>query len=302
MQVLSPLKNRILISLLWLFLTTSMAFWWLYIGIQQARQVDRLQKQAGGERIHSRSFIRYKRMFATEGVFFILLLFGGGITLIWLSYLDKKKSNILKDFFLTVSHEMKTPLASHRLQAESLEEYLTDAEGKQILQRLLEDSARLELQMDKALYLASINRSENLFLEAIDFNQLIGHISYSQSGIILSGKKDVILYGDRRALESILKNLIENAKIHGKADQVFIEILTTKKNMAIIKVEDNGQGFTGTVHLLGKAFFRHSSTSGSGIGLFLVKTLIEKMSGTSKFILQEGKLIVEFTLPLAQPS
>ncbi|MEM7181630.1 MAG: HAMP domain-containing sensor histidine kinase [Spirochaetota bacterium] len=299
MKLIQALPTRILFSLLWLFFTISLATWWLVIGLQITAEVTRLRTAVKGTN-NGESLDKYQRMFKMEGAFFLVLLAGGGVTLIWLSYRDKKRSLILKDFFLTVSHEMKTPLANIRLQAESLEDYVEGAEGQKMMERLIKESSRLELQMDKALYLASINREENLYLEHIAINSLLQHLTFYDSDIEVTGNTEIWLYADRRAIESIFKNLIENAKIHSKAKRVFIEIYETAKNMAKIRISDNGEGFTGNTNILGKAFLRQSSSSGSGIGLFLVKTLMVKMNGEAKFFNNGKQLEVELMLPLGR--
>ena len=299
MKLLQALPARILFSLLWLFCTISLATWWLVIGLQITAEVTKLRTAVQGTN-NEQALEKYQRMFKMEGAFFLLLLAAGGITLIWLSYRDKKRSLILKDFFLTVSHEMKTPLANIRLQAESLEDYVQEAEGQEIMNRLIKESSRLELQMDKALYLASINRSENLYLENLSIKSLVQHLSFYDSDIEVTGNTQLWLYADRRAIESIFKNLIENAKIHSNAKRVFIEIYETARNMAKIKVTDNGEGFTGDPKVLGTAFLRQSSSSGSGIGLFLVKTLVTKMNGEANFASNGKQLEVELLIPLGK--
>lgn len=262
----------------------------MIIGLRQAKLVFALQEALGGNiaKESQQRLKRYSLMITTEGGFFLLLLGTGGITLIYLSYRDMQNTRVLKEFFSTVSHEMKTPLASIRLQVESLQEDLFDSEHKELLTRLLENSQRLELQMDKALYLASLNREETLFFEDTNLESLLKHLSYYYPELSFHISDSFFsAYIDKRAIESILKNLIENALLHGKASKIWINI---NKNYGKIEIEikDNGIGFKGNIKNLGKPFMRHGSSSGSGIGLYLVKTLMKKMGGEATFFNAES--------------
>ncbi|MCB1159690.1 MAG: sensor histidine kinase, partial [Leptospiraceae bacterium] len=121
---------RLIAASAWLLLTLSLGFWWMIIGLRQAKLVFALQEALGGNiaKESQQRLKRYSLMITTEGGFFLLLLGTGGITLIYLSYRDMQNTRVLKEFFSTVSHEMKTPLASIRLQVESLQEDLFDSE------------------------------------------------------------------------------------------------------------------------------------------------------------------------------
>ena len=193
---------------------------------------------------------------------------------------------------------MKTPLASLRLQAESLEELLSSNRHKTLVKRLINDSGRLELQMDKALYLASISRSEKLYAEHIQIKEIYSQLGAYFENLEFLGETNYSISGDRRALESIFRNLIENAFNHGDAEKVEINSIL-KDDYALIKLQDNGNGFRGDLHKIGKLFFRHNSRSGSGVGLFLVKTLVSKMKGSVSFSNTSTGFKVEIILPLA---
>jgi signal transduction histidine kinase len=204
---------------------------------------------------------------------------------------------MLKDFFATLTHEMKTPLASLRLQAESLEEDLKNKKTKVILNRLIDDSKRLELQMDKALYLAALTRKEILFLEKVNLSETLHQItSYYPFTQIHTIENSYVLV-DIRAFESAIKNIIENASNHGKASRVVFKIEKVS-SFARITINDNGLGFQGNTNMLGKLFFRHSTQSGSGIGLYLVKNLIFKMNGSVKFQSSASGFEVTVELPI----
>lgn len=288
-------KSRLLLGFLWLILSISLGVWWTVNGLAQANQVAELKSYLGAREESVATLERQIRMIKMEGGFFMLLLIVGGSTLIVLSQKDLERTQMLKDFFATLTHEMKTPLASLRLQAESLEEDLKSKKTKAILTRLIDDSKRLELQMDKALYLAAITRKEILFIETVLLSELLLKVtSYYPFAEVIT-IHDCNVKVDVRAFESVIKNLIENAKNHGKATKIFFKIEKVSHN-AKITVSDNGIGFQGDTKELGKLFYRHNTNSGSGIGLYLVKTLIRKMNGHVYF--KKGNKGFEVTIHL----
>ncbi len=290
--------KRVLFSVSWLLLTISMGIWWLHLGLRQAGLIADLKKTIGGtvavagfDELH-----RQSRMLRLEGGFFILLLIAGGVTLLWLSYKDDERSKVLKDFFATVTHEMKTPIASLRLQAESLEEDVKSVKHRNLLKRLIHDTKRIESQIEKALYLASISRSESLYFEKVNLAKEIEGIEMDGLNVQSSVKKDVFVRCDRRALESIFRNLFENAHNHGSASIVEVTSNVHEGN-ALIVIEDNGKGFSGNYSRLGRAFARHGSSSGSGIGLYLVLNLVGSMHGKVFFKRGRKGFRVEIILP-----
>lgn len=275
-----PQHKRIIFSGLWLVFTLAFGAWWFYLGLKQARMVAELKSSIGGK-IAADSMVeltRFDRMLKWEGVSFLLLLGLGGATLLYLSWKDMQNTHLMNDFFSTVSHELKTPLASLRLQVESLVEDLHDSKHAKLLDRLSRDHLRLESQMEKALYLANITRSNLVYLEKISLDEIIDSLRQDWKEIQYN-HTNLYLKADRKALEGIIKNLIENSINHGKANKVWIR---AAKDLDFIQitVKDNGIGFDGVADKLGKPFIRHSITSGTGLGIYLVKNLLGRMNSS----------------------
>lgn len=283
-RAMLKLNNRIMLAVLWLILSVSLSSWWFILALRQASMIAELRNSLNANTDISslKTLQRQNLMIKGEGLFFIFLLSIGGLTLIIMSYRDSKRNQLMKDFFSTLTHEMKTPLASLRLQAESLEEDLGDSPHSVIVKRLIEDSSRLELQMDRALYLASITRSEILYIEKVNLKEIIIQLFHPSLKISINAPDNIMTLADKRALESIFKNLLENSVNRGLATIMEIEA-KIDSGYAELTFRDNGTGFSGDPSRLGKPFIKHTTKSGSGIGLYLAKKLIAKMSGRVSF-------------------
>ncbi|PJZ70749.1 two-component sensor histidine kinase [Leptospira perolatii] len=299
-MLLSNLR-KILLPVLWLITTVSLGVWWFFLGLKQNRFASEL---AGHLQTNVKAEVlekldRQSRMIKMEGAFFLVLLTVGGVTLVWLTFREDQRNKLIHDFFSTVTHEMKTPLASLRLQAESLLEERLDPAKDRLLVRLLKDSVRIESQMNKAMYLASLMRSEGLYLEETDLSELESSLREDWGELqIRTDWKVKRVRADRRALESVIKNLLENSLQHGSATEVKISSRMIGGNRVEFEFVDNGKGFAGDLQNLGRPFFRHTSTSGTGIGLYIIRQLLEKMNGTfSVGNSPSGGFWAQWTLP-----
>jgi K+-sensing histidine kinase KdpD len=94
---------------------------------------------------------------------------------------------------------------------------------------------------------------------------------------IQSSSDQLFVEADDFALELIIKNMFENTKHHSQSKNVSILFIETNDHIELL-YKDEGK-FTGDVEKLGSLFYKHNSSKGSGIGLYLSKLLMEKMGG-----------------------
>jgi signal transduction histidine kinase len=261
-------KNiRLFLAGAWLLITFSLSGWWMVHGMRLGTgTVDP---------------IRQHRMFFWEGSFLLSFILVGGLFLFYSIYRDQRRNAELQDFFATFTHELKTSLTSLRLQAEILDEDPRNRENEN-LRRLLRDVVRLELQLENALVLAQAERGARLFLEEISLRKTVQALSVHWPQLLVSVEPDARVRADQRALECILRNLFQNAFVHGQATSVSVAPHAAG-SLLTIEVTDNGQGFTGPAGELGASFVRHTTRSGSGIGLYLSRILARRMGGRLSF-------------------
>jgi len=141
--------------------------------------------------------------------------------------------------------------------------------------------------------IAAINRSEKLLTQMKELEtavssgenllplrvgKVLKEISERFADMKLSLQGDGVVLADE-ALVSVFENLIGNAQVHGKADKITISIKDNKESV-IIRLADNGKGIPAKIKKnLFKEGFRYGETGHSGLGLYIVKTTIERYGG-----------------------
>ncbi|MFZ9000033.1 MAG: sensor histidine kinase [Bacteriovoracaceae bacterium] len=253
------------LSIFFLIFVLLLGFWWLYLLSENGKAIN--------------------RMILWEGATFFVLLILSLTGFILLYVRDTRKNKTMAAFFSSLTHELKTPLASIRLQTEVLAEQLEklkEEKAKVISQRLIEDTQKLEIQMDKILQLSRMELGGNLSPTCVDLKTFIHKMFKTWSKEldykIDSQVKSTLVMADEMALELIFKNLIENTIRHTSSHKV--EITIKQKDSHSIELIYNDFGvFQGDMQKIATLFYKHNSTKGSGIGLYLVKKLMRAMRG-----------------------
>lgn len=260
-----------LAAIIWMVFTIALASWWLIFGLSQARHLAALEGPEAAQ------IARVTRMLVLEGVILVVMLIGGGVALLAAIRFEQRRRRDLRAFFLAFTHDLKTSLASLRLQAEALREDLPAASHNPNLRRMLNDSVRLQLQLENALALATTDGA--IFIETIDLRTLIDYLRDDFPELAIDVAGDGRVRADRRALESVLRNLLQNAGVHGRARRVTLAVTRRPGGIEIL-VTDDGTGASADLsRALDRPFVRPSTTSGSGIGLYVCARLLSQMHG-----------------------
>lgn len=292
----------------WLAVILVLGFWWATIVLEQSGRIAELSQEIGVSREAAMAELkRTERMlFWESGTFLVLLLTVSGM-LFWYYRRDMQRARGTQAFFAALTHELRTPLTSVRLQTEAI------AAGEltqELIDRLLVDTHRLESQIDKTLELARIEGGGQLADQAIRLDQWLERVV---RGIVAAqGDEDVLLdvaiepdlppvHGDTAALQLILRNLVENALRHGDREPMRIEVHALRNdNNVEIRVRDHGAGYDGDAARLGRLFLRGDRSRGTGVGLYLVRVLMERMRGSANFANADGGgFVVTLTFPTA---
>jgi signal transduction histidine kinase len=295
----SPRRRTALLSVaaaLWLSLQIVLVAWWATVIERQARQLAALEALGnGGSRLASAQWSRTHLMLVGESASSLALLLAVSLLLAWLYWREHRRARSMQAFFASVAHELRTPLTSIRLQAEAI------AEGEQrveLARRLLEDSHRLESQIDKTLELARIEGGGPLREQSIPLAawlaRVLADISQAHGAAL-----DVVAHldadlppiqADAAALQMILRNLIENSVRHARVNPVSVRLTAAvHASRLVLAYQDNGLGVLPGAGRLGRLFGRGPQSSGAGVGLYLVRRLMQRMGGAVKFNTAPGE-------------
>jgi len=232
-------------------------------------------------------------MIIGEGaVFFIIVILG-----LWKIQSSIKKelelSKQKKNFVLSVTHELKTPLSAIKLYLQTLNKHsLQEDKKKEIVQRALEENVRLEHMIENILTASRIeSKAYSFHIEEISvkhvLDKLINPINSLESHNIQVHCPDNLTYNtDKFAFETIISNLIENAlKYAGSSAEIIINC-ALENNRLKIEFSDNGPGVPDNkLQSIFERFVRLENedtrnSKGTGLGLYIVDQFVKGQHGS----------------------
>ena len=196
-----------------------------------------------------------------------------------------------------VAHEIKNPLTPMRLTVQSFQRKF-DANDPNLNQKLNDYTKTLIQQIDTMSAVASafsnfasMPAQQNENLNVIDVVDLALDIFNEDFIVFESEKEEIITKLDRTQLIRIITNLVKNAIQSIPEEQVEKLVLVTVKEVndeVLIAVKDNGTGieFENREHIFEPKFT--TKNSGMGLGLGIIKNIIENYKGTITFETELG--------------
>ncbi|WP_233549715.1 MULTISPECIES: sensor histidine kinase [unclassified Flavobacterium] len=197
-----------------------------------------------------------------------------------------------------VAHEIKNPLTPMRLTVQSFERKF-DPNDPDLKQKLNDYSKTMIQQIDTMSSVASafsnfasMPAQQNENLNVVDVVELALDIFNEDYIVFESDKEEIISKLDRTQLIRIITNLVKNATQSIPEDQeekqVLVSVNEVKDNV-IISVKDNGIGISSeNIDYIFEPKFT-TKTSGMGLGLGIIKNIIENYKGTITFETELGK-------------
>lgn len=283
------LDLRILFAIIWMAFTTALAVWMLIFNVSFIERMQALSLPSVSD------LERHHRMVFWEMLSLILSLLIGGAALFALIFQERRRAFQIQKFFATFTHELKTSLSRLKLQTEGIMDDFKSSElGRPALQ-LLEDLGRLEVQLENSLFLAR-GSEQSVFIQDVPLSRLISSLS-PQFPLQVSLKSEVKLRADLRILESVFKNLMQNAVVHGEAQVFLIQPEDLGHGRVRLNIQDDGKGFQGDRKKLGELFAPQGPTGGSGLGLSLARQLLPQMQAQLRFLESASGFQVEIEMP-----
>ena len=233
------------------------------------------------------------------GILFFLVIIGGLGTITFFLIREIRRNDQHDQFINSMTHELKTPVASIRLYLETLQRRDLDSSKRQEFYRvMLDDSDRLLHTIDQVLRAGRVGRSSRLHNKTrVDLSEVIqecvelartrNHLPAECISVTaLPGSRDpVAVLGDPDELKGAVMNLLDNAiKYSGERIDVRVGV-ERLGNDAVIRVSDSGIGIPkDELKNVFKRFYRVPGTvtirvKGTGLGLFIVRSVVEKHGG-----------------------
>ncbi len=212
------------------------------------------------------------------------------------------------------AHELRTPLATIQVNAQSLQTIITPgSEHADLLADMLAGCERAKRAIDQMLELARLEHD----LQADDIQSInLAELVRQEVALLLPMAQqkrleveleapDVLTITSREAiLKTAITNLLSNAiKFSPVSGRVRVSVSQTGST-AIVRIEDSGAGLTpDQIARMGERFFRvDPNTPGTGLGWSIVQQCVQLLQGQIQVLPKEtlGGLLVELKLPLTR--
>ena len=204
-----------------------------------------------------------------------------------------KTEELRRELMANVSHDLKTPLTMIKAYAEMVRDltYKNKEKRNDNLNVIIEETDRLNILVNDILDLSKIQSgTENLSIEKFNITELIRDImkrydilvQKENYQFILKFDKDYFIKADKKRIEQVIYNLINNAiNYTGEDNKIIIDIID-KKDVIWVGISDTGKGISKRdLDLIWDKYYKtdkkHKRNAvGTGLGLSIVKNILVK--------------------------
>jgi two-component system phosphate regulon sensor histidine kinase PhoR len=308
---LNPILVFVLAQLAWFALLGLWIYWYVsnYIIFTEV-----------GEKLYPQLVFSSKNITALVGGLVLLVAIATGMSLIFGRLNQQLKlTGMYDNFIASVTHELKSPLASLNLYLETLQSReVSPARREEFLNLMLQDTGRLQQLINSILEIAGLEEKRSPFRYRVHsvepllrglVTEAAEQYRLSPEAVEIRGRADCACRVDRDALKRVLNNLIDNAVKYSPGEARIRVTLACSKRRFTVEVADRGIGISpGDQKHLFKKFRRlyqpdSPSVKGTGLGLYWVREIVRahrgKVSVRSRGRRQGSAFTVE--LPVYRP-
>jgi len=284
-SLINPLFVFIGIQLAWIIVVAG----WLYWVLGSHRQLRALAEKYSPELLTGGP----DWVILVEGLVLLVAILAG-VYVIFLFW--SRQAALMREqklFISQVTHELKSPLASLQLHIETIRRHQPPPERMAgFLETMMGDAARLNGLIDNLLSASRVEQKNwTLYPQQTDFSAFVERYFRSrQFTLPRAGKLTLEIEPglhamiDRDAMETVFRNLLENAILYSDGPPEITVRLHGKGERCLLDIADRGRGIDARdQRKIFKMFYRvrrkDENIRGSGLGLFIVRANIEQHGG-----------------------
>ena len=255
--------------------------------------LSQMQETAEYQHIR-REWQKRRRMVVSEGLFFVFCLAYGLYIINRSANREVKLARQRRNFLLSITHELKSPIAALRLVLETIGKHdLRREQLNTLTTNGMKDAARLQQLVEDLLLAARLDDNWQPLPEPVDLTALIDEcadrlrVRFPQADIRVQVPEGLPpVQADKSGLTAVVQNLLENAVKYSPEGAAVVVTAEHIGGKFRIRVADLGQGIPDSekqavfdkFYRIGNEETRH--TTGTGLGLYIVQQVVRAHGGS----------------------
>jgi signal transduction histidine kinase len=287
--------------LLLFYIVVALGFWYVELkhqnNLMYAYKLEQLKKD---DPLYSQKLdalnetkLRKEWQYIGEGSTFLLVIFVGAIFVYRATHKQIKLSQQQHNFMMAITHELKTPIATTKLNLETLlKRNLNEDQQHKLLTNAVKETDRLNLLTDNILTASRLESGSHAVVQELNLSEIADQCfanlerQFPKQQLEKHILPDIFVEGDKQLLQILLNNLLENAVKYTPDNAKIVLTLKTSGNKTLLEIADTGNGIPDNEKKnVFKKFYRVGNesvriTKGTGLGLYLCKKIVEDHKGT----------------------